>query len=96
MDKFKIIIKPVKPVKPKVKETDPIILEQLREKRKLQREARKNKPKQEPKPKVDYSKEIENINKTMKNIVGFSIDEINEKLEKAKITTVQIGLPKNN
>lgn len=96
MDNFKIIIKPIKP---KVKETDPIKLEALKEKRRLQREARKSKPKEpkepkEVKPKVDYTEQLENINKTVKNLVGFSIDEINDKLKANKITTLQVGQPK--
>jgi len=95
MDNFKIIIKPLKP---KVIETDPIKIEALKEKRRLQREARKNKPvvpkePKEVKPKVDYSEQLENINKTVKNLVGFSIDEINEKLKANKISGVQVGLP---
>jgi hypothetical protein len=92
-DNFKIIIKTVKP---KVKETDPIKLEAMKEKRRLQREARKDKPVEpkEPKPpKKDNTEEIENINKTVKNLVGFSIDEINEKLKANKITSVQVGPP---
>jgi hypothetical protein len=92
-DNFKIIIKTVKP---KVKETDPIKLEAMKEKRRLQREARKDKPvvPKEPKPpKKDNTEELENINKTVKNLVGFSIDEINEKLKANKITTVQVGPP---
>jgi hypothetical protein len=93
MDNFKIIIKPIKQ---KVKETDPIKLEALKEKRRLQREARKNKPVEpkepkEVKPKIDYSEQLENINKTVKNLVGFSIDEINDKLKASKPTQTQVG-----
>ncbi|AIW01907.1 MAG: hypothetical protein ASQ68_gp17 [Yellowstone Lake virophage 6] len=92
---FKVIIKPMKP---KVKELDPIKIEALKEKRRLQREARKNNPVEpkepkEPKVKPDYTQEIENINKTLKNLVGFSIDEINEKLKNINYTTTQVGLP---
>ena len=92
---YKIIIKPIKP---KVKETDPIKIEALKEKRRLQREARKNKPVEpkepkEPKVKPDYSQDIENINKTVKNLIGFSIDEINDKLKNTNYTSVQVGLP---
>jgi hypothetical protein len=89
---FKIIIKPIKP---KVKELDPVKIEALKEKRRLQREARKNKPVEpkEPKVKPDYTEEIENINKTLKNLVGFSIDEINDKLKASKPSTIQYGLP---
>lgn len=82
---FKIVIKPIKP---KVKETDPIKIEAMKEKRRLQREARKNKPVEpkEPKePKPDYSNEIENINKSLKNIVGLSLDEINDKINASGI-----------
>ena len=94
---FKIVIKPIKP---KIKETDPIKIEALKEKRRLQREVRKNKPKQDgmeaipkQKPEKKNKEELENINKTLKNLVGFSIDEINEKLKASKITTPQLGLP---
>ena len=92
---FKIVIKPIKP---KIKETDPIKIEALKEKRRLQRETRKNKPKQDEaipkqKPEKKNKEELENINKTLKNLVGFSIDEINEKLKASKITTPQLGLP---
>ena len=93
MENYKIIIKTVKP---KVKETDPIKLEAIKEKRRLQREARKDKPvvPKEPKPpKKDNTEELENINKTVKNLVGFSIDEINEKLKANKISSVQVGPP---
>ncbi len=97
MENFKIIIKPIKP---KVKELDPVKIEALKEKRRLQREARKNRPVEpkepkEPKVKPDYSQDIENINKTIKNLVGFSVDEINEKLKATKYTTTQVGLPNN-
>jgi len=43
----------------------------------------KNKPVEpkEPKPpKPDYSTDIENINKSLKNIVGLTLDEINDKI----------------
>jgi hypothetical protein len=94
MENFKIVIKPIKP---KMKELDPAKIEALKEKRRLQRETRKNKPKDEsPKPKTpkpDYSGDIENINKTLKNLVGFSIDEINDKIKASKVSTVQLGNP---
>jgi 1-acyl-sn-glycerol-3-phosphate acyltransferase len=95
MENFKII---VKPIKPKIKETDPVKIEAQKEKRRLQREARKNKPKEqkepaEIKPKIDYSEDIQNINKTLKNLIGFSVDELNEKLNSSKVSTVQIGQP---
>ena len=95
MEDFKIIIKPIKL---KVKELDPVKIEALKEKRRLQREARKNKPVEpkepkEPKVKPDYTQEIENINKTLKNLVGFSIDEINDKLKASKPSNIQYGLP---
>jgi len=98
MENFKIIIKPIKP---KVKELDPVKIEALKEKRRLQREARKNRPVEpkepkEPKVKPDYSQDIENINKTVKNLIGFSVDEINEKLKNTKYTTTQVGLPTEN
>ena len=94
MENFKIIIKPIKP---KVKELDPVKIEALKEKRRLQREARKNKPVEpkepkEPKVKPDYSQDIENINKTVKNLIGFSVDEINEKLKNSNYTTTQVGV----
>jgi hypothetical protein len=90
---FKVVIKPIKP---KVKETDPIKIEAMKEKKRLQREARKNKPKEpkeegEKKVKPDYSNEIENINKSLKNIVGLSIDEINAKLKAPPPSTVHYG-----
>jgi hypothetical protein len=95
---FKVIIKSTKP---KVKELDPIKIEALKEKRRLQREARKNQPVEpkvpkEPKVKPDYTQDIENINKTLKNLVGFSIDEINDKLKIINYTTTQVGIPTEN
>lgn len=98
MENFKIIIKPIKP---KIKELDPVKIEALKEKRRLQREAKKNRPKEpkEPKetsPKKDYKEEMENINKSLKNLIGFSVDEINEKLKVAKPSTVQLGIPVEN
>jgi hypothetical protein len=83
MENYKIIIKPIKP---KVKETDPLKIEAMKEKRRLQREARKNKPVEpkepkEPKIKHDYTNEINEINKKVKNLIGFSVDEINDKLK---------------
>lgn len=85
MENFKIIIKPIKK---KVIELDPIKIQALKEKRRLQREARKNKPKTEevkvPKIKIDHSNEIDNINKTLKSLIGFNIDEINNKLKNKK------------
>jgi hypothetical protein len=97
MDNFKIIIKPLKK---KVVEIDPIKIQALKEKRKLQRQIKKdNKPISEevkiPKIKIDHSDEIENINKTLKNLIGFSIDEINDKLKTSKTSTVQLGNPSN-
>ena len=77
---FKIVIKPIKPKKPK--ETDPVKIEAMKEKRRLQREARKAQGPKEPKePKPDYTNQLEVINKTLKNIVGLNIDEINQKLK---------------
>jgi len=92
---FKIIIKSVKP---KMKETDPDKIEALKEKRRLQREARKNKPVEEKKPKEkkiknDLSEEIDNINKTLKNLVGFNIDEINQKIKDSRPSTPHFGIP---
>ena len=92
---YKIIIKPIKP---KIKETDPDKIEALKEKRRLQREARKDKPKQikEPKQKKeqdDLSEEIDNINKTIKNLIGFNIDEINQKIKEARPSTPHFGIP---
>lgn len=80
MENYRIIIKPIKP---RVKETDPIKIEAIKEKRRLQREARKNKPiePKEPKIKPDRSNEINQINQKVKNLIGFSVDEINEKLK---------------
>ena len=95
MEDFKIIIKTIKP---KTKETDPVKIEALKEKRRLQREARKNNPQEpkqnkEPKQKKDISEDIININKTLKNLVGFSVDELNEKLKSSKVSNVQVGPP---
>ena len=81
---FKIVIKPIKP---KVKETDPVKIEAMKEKRRLQREARKNKPRDPTletkaiKPKSKTDEEIEEMNKKVKNLIGFSVDEINDKLK---------------
>jgi hypothetical protein len=81
MENFRVIIKPIKK---KVVELDPIKILALKEKRKIQREARKNKPKTDevkvPKVKIDHSDEIDKINKTLKSLIGFNIDEINNKL----------------
>ena len=88
---FKIIIKPIK--EKKIKELDPIKIEALKEKRRIQRDEKKNRPKtDEIKPKLEKKskEEIENFNKTLKNIVGFSVDEINEKLTQ-KISNIQLG-----
>jgi len=80
---FKIVIKQIKPKKPK--ETDPVKIEAMKEKRRLQREAKKTQEPKEPKkpkePKPNYSDQLEVINKTLKNIVGLNIDEINAKLK---------------
>jgi ribosomal protein L13E len=83
MENYKIIIKPIKP---KVKETDPAKIEAMKEKRRLQREARKDKPKEPKEPKEskikpDNSHEINEINKKIKNLIGFTVDEINDKLK---------------
>jgi len=92
---YKIVIKPIKP---KMKETDPEKIEVIKEKRKLQREARKNKPKEEKQPKEkkekdDLSEEIENINKSLKNLIGFNIDEINQKIQMCRPSTPNFGMP---
>lgn len=83
MENYKVIIKMIKP---KVKETDPVKIEAMKEKRRLQREARKDKPKEpkepkEPKVKADHSNEINKINEKVKSLIGFSVDEINDKLK---------------
>ena len=90
MNSFKVIIKEIKPKK----ELDPIKIEALKEKRRLQREARKLIPKEEKenKPKENNTEKIENINKTIKNLTGLSIDELNAKLNPV-ITTIQAGEP---
>jgi hypothetical protein len=90
---YKIIIKPIKP---KMKETDPEKIEALKEKRRLQRETRKNKPKEDKQPKekkekINNSEEIDNLNKSLKNLIGYSIDEINEKIKSLKVSPVQLG-----
>jgi hypothetical protein len=93
---YKIIIKPIKP---RTKETDPIKLEAMKQKRKEKREANKNKPKPEPKekvekpPKEDTTEFIDNINKSLKNIIGFSIEEINDKIKQSAPKPVQMGMP---
>jgi hypothetical protein len=87
MENYKVVIKVIKP---KVKETDPIKIAEMKEKRKLQREAHKNKPKDpnlvtkaiKPKEsKIKTDDQIEEINKKVKNLIGFSVDEINDKLK---------------
>ena len=87
MENYKIIIKPIKP---KVKETDPIKIEAMKEKRRLQREAHKNKPKDPTlvtkaiKPKELKAKtddQIKEINNKLKILTGFSVDEMNDKLK---------------
>jgi hypothetical protein len=89
---FKIIIKTLKK---KVVELDPQKIEAIKEKRRLQREFRKQNPiePKEPKIKVDYKNDFENINKSLKNLIGFSVDELNEKLKASKINSVQLGQP---
>jgi len=89
---FKIVIKTIKP---KTKETDPKKIEALKEKRKLQRENRKNQPKEDKQPKQPKEKtnteDIDNLNKSLKNLIGYSIDEINEKIKLLKVSPVQLG-----
>jgi len=82
MENFKIVIKPIKP---KVVELDPVKIKALKEKRKLQREIRKDKPKKEPRTKPDYSDDLEKINKNLKKLVGLSVEEINDKLKLVKV-----------
>jgi hypothetical protein len=90
MENFKIVIKTIKP---KIKETDPDKIEARKEKRRQQREARKNQPteKKEKKEKIINTEEIDNLNKSLKNIIGYSIDEINEKIKTLKVSPVQLG-----
>jgi hypothetical protein len=90
MENFKIVIKNIKP---KMKETDPDKIEARKEKRRQQREARKNQPteKKEKKEKIINTEEIDNLNKSLKNIIGYSIDEINEKIKSLKVSPVQLG-----
>lgn len=80
MENYKVIIKPIKP---KVVETDPIKIAERKEKRMLRLEALKNTPRtpKEPKAKVDHSNEINKINEKVKSLIGFSVDEINDKLK---------------
>jgi hypothetical protein len=86
---FKIVIKNIKP---KTKETDPEKIEARKEKRRLQQEARKDKPKEPKQPKEKTNTEdIDNLNKSLKNIIGYSIDEINEKIKSLKVSPVQLG-----
>lgn len=63
-----------------------------RENAKARREANKDKPKKEKKPKVDTSEQDELIKEQIKKTFGLSLDEINEKLQKP-VNTVQMGLP---
>lgn len=90
MENFKIVIKTIKP---KVKETDPDKIEARKEKRRQQREAKKNQPKEpkEKKEKINNTEELENMNKSLKNLIGYSIDEINEKIKSLKVSPVQLG-----
>jgi hypothetical protein len=90
MENFKIVIKTIKP---KMKETDPDKIEAKKEKRRQQREARKNQPKEpkEEKKKTNNTEEIENLNKSLKNLIGYSIDEINDKIKSLKVSPVQLG-----
>jgi len=95
MDNFQIVIKNIKP---KTKETDPEKIEAIKEKRRQQREARKNQPtepKQKKQPKEPKeptnTEDIDNLNKSLKNIIGYSIDEINEKIKTLKVSPVQLG-----
>jgi len=90
MENFKIVIKTIKP---KIKETDPDKIEAMKEKRRQQREARKNQPKEqkEKKEKINNTEEIENLNKSLKNLIGYSIDEINDKIKSLKVSPVQLG-----
>jgi hypothetical protein len=90
MDNFRIVIRNIKP---KMKETDPDKIEARKEKRRQQREARKNQPteKKEKKEKIINTEEIDNLNKSLKNIIGYSIDEINEKIKTLKVSPVQLG-----
>ena len=80
MENYKVIIKSIKP---KVVETDPIKIEAMKEKRRLRREVLKNTVRipKEPKVKVDHTDEINKINEKVKTLIGFSVDEINDKLK---------------
>jgi len=90
MENFKIVIKTIKP---RVKETDPDKIAATKEKRRVQREAKKNEPKKEKEPKQPKkdNTDLENINKTIKNLLGFTIEEMNQKL--IKPIGVQVGPP---
>lgn len=90
MEDYKIVIKPIKK---KVKETDPVKLEAMKEKRKQQREERKKNP-QPPKEKKEKKEKktdenIIKIDETLKNLIGHTIDELNEKLHNIK--GIQVG-----
>lgn len=92
MENFRIVIKTIKP---KMKETDPDKIEAMKEKRRQQREARKTQPKEQKKKekieKINNTEEIDNMNKSLKNLIGYSIDEINEKIKSLKVSPVQVG-----
>ena len=90
---FKIVIKHIKP---KVKETDPEKLAQIKEAKRLKKEAKAkepkvDKPKLDKQPKQDITEHIHNINKSLYNIVGYTIDELNEKMKAPPPATVQYG-----
>lgn len=91
MENYKIVIKPIKK---KVKETDPVKLEAMKEKRKQQREERKKNP-QPPREKKEKNKKktdenIIKIDETLKHLIGHTVNELNEKLHNMK--TTQIGI----
>jgi hypothetical protein len=92
LTKYKIVIKPIKQ---KVKETDPVKLEAMKEKRKQQREERKKNP---PKPKTEKKmKKIDDglikFNDKLNYLTGHTVEELNEKVHNLK--GVQVGTQPN-
>ena len=94
LTKYKIVIKPIKN---KVKETDPVKLAAMKEKRKQQREERKKNP-QPPKPKTEKKmKKIDDgiikFNDKLNYLTGHTVDELNEKVHNLK--GVHVGTQPN-
>jgi len=94
LTKYKIVIKPIKQ---RVKETDPVKLEAMKQKRKQQREERKKNP-QPPKPKTEKKvKKVDDglikFNDKLNYLIGHTVEELNEKVHNIK--GVQVGTQPN-